>query len=290
MEYGKRHTFDDLPTPILETVLSSVNPDDLGRLACVCKRWKQATVQETVCAAVYISFFGMPDLFHTPNTWKIRLSFCFQEFRKFKPVLSRVRWACEYGHYNLLQRLAVDFPTIIQEWTNTRDSQGNTALHIAAAKGHIKVVDMLCKWSPGAIDNLAKFGRTALHSAAYVGSNVAMIGCLLRNNANIDLREGIYGQSALHVACARGHTHVAEFLLLKGYPVNVADIDRMQPIHLAALHNRGKVTELLLQNKADPMAIAIRAQTALQIAQVQNSEDVLEIFEKYFAQKRARTA
>lgn len=105
------------------------------------------------------------------------------------------------------------------------DSQGNTALHLAASRGNIKLVAFLV------------------------------------NNFNADLREqNKKGQTALHRIVARGDSNAVEEVLVmarKRFPnevkkfVNCVDTNGDTALHYASMEENREIGEFLLRNSAD---------------------------------------
>ena len=92
--------------------------------------------------------------------------------------------------------------------TNYRNGEGKTALMLASEAGHKKALQTLV--SAEADVNLQdSAGQTALMLA---NGNVGIIRCLLLANANLDIQRKD-GNTALHIACYRGHNTLIELLL-----------------------------------------------------------------------------
>ncbi|KVI02539.1 Ankyrin repeat-containing protein [Cynara cardunculus var. scolymus] len=64
------------------------------------------------------------------------------------------------GNLNILKELLGDCSN-----DNILDKQGNTALHVAASRGHISVVDILIRASPSSVQSKNDAGETFLHTA-----------------------------------------------------------------------------------------------------------------------------
>lgn len=95
----------------------------------------------------------------------------------------------------MLKELLGDFPNLVM----TTDLSCSTALHTAAAQGHIDVVNFLLE-----IDsNLAKIarnnGKTVLHSAARMG-HLEVVKALVSKDPSTGFRTDKKGQTALHMA------------------------------------------------------------------------------------------
>lgn len=92
-----------------------------------------------------------------------------------------------------------------------------TTLHLAAERGHEKVVRLLLDQGAN-IDAWNKYGWTALHFAAENGHE-AVARILLRRGANIHLKS-TSGRTALHHAAEKGWEEIVRMLFLEGADVN----------------------------------------------------------------------
>ena len=134
------------------------------------------------------------------------------------------------GHNNIedIRRIK---SAINRGWNvNTRLSDGNTALHVAAANG-----------------------------------NVEMVKLLLKNNASVNIKAPNYGKTPLHEACEiyEGNPEVVRLLLDAGAKVDTRDDRGYLPIHLVFLYGELlepdvlqhiKVVKLLVDRGASPTA------------------------------------
>ena len=115
-----------------------------------------------------------------------------------------------------------------------------TALHLAAAKGLDKVVDMLL--AAGAkLDVTDQEGWTPLHDAVtYPGSEVDAATSIVRkfcggmshDRSFID-RQNMDGETALHMAARFGHQHAVTALLQFKPDLEIRDNDGWIPLHSA---------------------------------------------------------
>ncbi len=162
---------------------------------------------------------------------------------------------------------------------------GNTPLHLAAARGHKQVVRALLEKAPGIAaknDN----GDIPLHSAARCrysggpetctllidkGSDInAMnneektpLACALEegNDAIIKILMGRGGllnsdgsaSSPLHLAARVGDISLMKRELARGAGINDPDSDRMSPLHMAVKHKQLEAAKYLLKNGASPL-------------------------------------
>jgi ankyrin repeat protein len=158
----------------------------------------------------------------------------------------------------------------------------NTALHIAASRGHLQCVNVLLNWE-AKVDRynlsfdtplfLAASGGhtqvagalirrkasmelgsadewTALHKAVDLGY-LEMVRLLLSHGARIAAKtsRGLY---PLHRACGRGHYEIMELLLDHGASVEAETNDGWTALHGAARSGRKEVVEILLQHGSNP--------------------------------------
>jgi ankyrin repeat protein len=120
---------------------------------------------------------------------------------------AREEWmeSCRYGEVDIVRALLSHFPSLI---TCVQADTGNTALHFAAANGHVEVAKLLLKQNHILTKNSE--GNTPLHWAAERGQ--AEIVQILTANANqeIDvLQKNEFGRSAL----TEGFTSQNEFVV-----------------------------------------------------------------------------
>ncbi|XP_019852449.1 PREDICTED: serine/threonine-protein phosphatase 6 regulatory ankyrin repeat subunit C-like [Amphimedon queenslandica] len=157
-----------------------------------------------------------------------------------------------------------------------------TALHLAARKGHLEIVEILLtkganvtfnfndknKWTP--LDVAVKEGHekiakllvekgcpvtnTAMKFAAQAGL-ISTIKFVIENN-DIDLADCVDeddGQTLLHHAAEYEHTDVVELLLngKRRVDVNCKDFFRIRPIHLAVQKGNITIVQMLVDHNAD---------------------------------------
>ena len=135
------------------------------------------------------------------------------------------------------QKLMQHMPTILLNNGATVSGHRKTALHLAAAKGLDKVVDMLL--AAGAkLDVTDQEGWTPLHDAVtYPGSEVDAATSIVRKFCSamshdqlfID-RQNMDGETALHMAARFGHKHAVTALKPD---LEIRDNDGWIPLHSA---------------------------------------------------------
>ena len=167
-----------------------------------------------------------------------------------------------------------DMPTVVRllqhEDVNASDDMGNTALHRAASRGHLAVVELLIESDAdisakddldttplhdaarehqvdviralviaGAeVDAVDHMGRTPLHKAAYSylsgfsSTAAATVSALIEAGADVNAQDS-KGISALHLAVYGGRTEAVEVLITSDANVNTKDRSGSTPLHVA---------------------------------------------------------
>ena len=117
---------------------------------------------------------------------------------------------------------------------DSRDGQGNTALHFAASKGCLEAAHILLERG-AEINSQNDEGLTPLQQA----SRGMRKGCLdimcflLDNGANGDARDK-HGNTALHCAASEGHLETSRLLLERGADINSQNDKGLTPLQQAS--------------------------------------------------------
>lgn len=123
------------------------------------------------------------------------------------------------------------------------DISGNTALHLAAEKGHMGIVQLLL--DTGIDINAAnKDSSTCLHIAV-AQDNVAMAGLLMEKGALADAKNGL-GQNALHIAVEKGNTALVGLVLDYARDVDARDCLGQTAFHRAVAMGWEEIVRLML--------------------------------------------
>ena len=128
---------------------------------------------------------------------------------------------------NDICRLLLSRPTID---VNVKNKWKSTPLMIAAGSGNLDVVELLLRHPRTQVDLQAEYyGRTALIEAALKG-HLAVVKTLVAHGANVNAADKTGRNSALVEAIKNGHAHVATYLLRSGL-VDFSDRDlRLQAL------------------------------------------------------------
>lgn len=143
----------------------------------------------------------------------------------------------------------------------TRQSDGESALHIVAESGDLSFLDMLL--ARGAtVDIRNKKGVTPLMLAARKGDGLP-VARLLKARADPNLRT-VNGANALHAAVIAPKAEATALLLREGANPNVQAFDaKASPLMLAASGGKGAAFSLLLAQGAIPDLKDANGETAL---------------------------
>ncbi|KAI8484077.1 hypothetical protein Bbelb_381950 [Branchiostoma belcheri] len=91
---------------------------------------------------------------------------------------------------------------------------------------------------------------------------------------------GRTGDTALHVACRRGHGKVVELLIKNQADLNVTNEKGVTALHVACRGGHGKVVELLIKNQADLNLTNKNGDTSLHVACREGHDKVVELLIK----------
>merc|ERR1711991_1053255 len=129
-----------------------------------------------------------------------------------------------------------------------RDTNGLGAFHYAASGDQVEVMDFL---KASGCDPMSRDGRggTCVVEAADTGSLNAL-KWMAKNGKPGRLKEAdARGDTAVHVACSRGHVHLLDFLLEHKCSLEAKTLEqKSRPLLYAVTRNRPKVVEWLIEH------------------------------------------
>ena len=142
---------------------------------------------------------------------------------------------------------------------DTRDSDGRTALHHAAAAGHAELVTVLVQ--RGAKTNTLDDGKwSPLHSAAAAGHALACSALLAAGaDQSIEAGAGSSGSTALILAASKGRATVVRTLLGAGASTEAVDGSGASALHRAAGKGHLEIVEALLEGGGSAAATLLDA-------------------------------
>ncbi|KAM6224646.1 ankycorbin isoform 1-T1 [Rhynchocyon petersi] len=154
-----------------------------------------------------------------------------------------------------------------------QDSEGKTAFHLAAAKGHVECLRVMVTHG---VDVTAQdtAGHSALHLAAK-NSHPECVKKLLQSKCPAESSDSS-GKTALHYAAAQGCLQAVQVLCEHRSPVNTKDSDGNIPLLLAIQNGHSEVCRSLLDHGADVNSRDRNGRSALMLACENGSANIVE--------------
>lgn len=131
---------------------------------------------------------------------------------------------------------------------NTKNSIGQTPLHIAVVAACTEVVEYLLQ-NGALVNSKDECGQVASYFAAVDGAEDIM-QLLLHYGAQVDERES-KGVTLLHGAASHGHSKIVELLIRNGVELDGRDEDRMTPFIMACENGHTEIAQQLLAHGAN---------------------------------------
>uniref|UniRef100_A0A6N2KYJ1 Uncharacterized protein n=1 Tax=Salix viminalis TaxID=40686 RepID=A0A6N2KYJ1_SALVM len=151
-------------------------------------------------------------------------------------VKSPVHAAVQGRKREILERIAKEKPDLLRQ----KDEQGENPLHCAAFLGYVWETQFLLKvYRDGAIQKNNE-GNMPIHVASKKG-HVGVVGAYISEWSDPTEFLNRKRQNILHVAAERGRHQVVRHILQNQNLeplINMQDLDRNTPLHLASMHGR----------------------------------------------------
>lgn len=151
--------------------------------------------------------------------------------------------AAEKGNLERIKQLVSENHELIR----AANERTKTALHIAAEKEHLPIVEYLLE-NGADINAKNKYGLTPLFNAAETG-NLELAEILIKYKADVNAFSRFFG-TALHRAVYMGHPEMAKYLVQQGADLRAQNITGTV-LHTAALLGRLNLARLLIENGAE---------------------------------------
>ncbi|NWX24291.1 RAI14 protein, partial [Aegotheles bennettii] len=158
-----------------------------------------------------------------------------------------------------------------------QDSEGKTAFHLAATKGHAECLRIMVTHGAD-VATQDGAGHSALHLAAK-NSHSDCIKRLLQSKCPADITDNS-GKTALHYAASCGCLQAVQLLCEHKCPINVKDLDGNIPLLLGVQNGHVEVCKYLLDHGADINTRDKNGRTALMMACEAGSLNMVEAFLK----------
>lgn len=196
------------------------------------------------------------------------------------------------GHAHTVSQI-LDFGRIEKMTTSSgRRRDGRNCFHLAASRGHAKVLDVLMSsniFDRSALHAEDATGATPLHWAAANG-NISTVEMLLKHGSDPSKRDS-KGRLALHVACSKSNVDVAQLLLEHTDALSSKTGESSSAILLNWAAAKGHVrivAELLKRDLAcTPNAKDRYGRTAAMLACAEGHIDILEILQSAYRRRGA---
>ena len=144
---------------------------------------------------------------------------------------------------------------------DVRNSDGETALHLAARNGHLHASQLLI-YNNANVHEKDNSGQTPLHLSATFG-RVDVLKVLISNKANVHEKDKS-GQTPLHVAALYGNVKASQVLIGNNANVHEKDKSGQTPLDVARLNSRNTVVNVLLEIFSTVYSAAKEGNLALQ--------------------------
>lgn len=177
--------------------------------------------------------------------------------------------AAAQGHINVVNRLIALTAEI-----NSRDNHGINPLGLAAAQGHLEVVNRLAELGVD-INSQNNRGTTPLMAAAAYG-RINIINRLIELGAEINTQDN-RGTTALMAATVFGHINVVNRLIELGAELNTRDNQGRTPVRLAAAYGRIDIVNRLVELGAELNARDNQGKTPLEVAAERGHAEVASL-------------
>ena len=174
------------------------------------------------------------------------------------------------------------------------DKNGCTALCVAVQGEDPRIVEILLKAGPPALEIVPHCGLTPLHHATSFG-RTEIVEILLKAGANLEA-SSLHGHTPLYTACSFLQSQIIEIFLNAGANPNIKTSTGATPLHsLFTLYLNPKLSRtpsllLLLSFGADQYLLNQEGQSALDLARQRNdlkSIDILLLYRHNDRQKNA---
>lgn len=149
---------------------------------------------------------------------------------------------------------------------NLLDANGNGALHWAAKKGALEIVELLVAKYGAQTSSQNINGWSPLHFSLKHGNDDVSLYLLSKGcDPNIRDMEGI---SPMHIACAVGNLNLVQALHHHGAWLEIEDSEGDTPLHYAIRENQMEVVKWLLMKGADQNHPNADLETPLDLVEV----------------------
>jgi len=147
---------------------------------------------------------------------------------------------------------------------DSKNTKGETALHIACRRDDIEMAKMLLGRNAN-VNSTSNDHESPLHELTK-NDNKELAELLIQHGADVNIRDKM-GWTPLHEACQEGHAEFGMFLLRNGAKINAQDCKGFTALHIVCgkLLDNGCLT-VLLSHGPDITIVNKRGETALELS------------------------
>ncbi|XP_055646946.1 ankycorbin isoform X2 [Falco peregrinus] len=162
-----------------------------------------------------------------------------------------------------------------------QDGAGHSALHLAAKNSHPDCIKRLLQ-SKCPTDSIDNSGKTALHYAAVCGCLQA-VQLLCEHKCPINIKD-LDGNIPLLLAVQNGHMEVCKYLLDHGADINTRDKSGRTALMMACEAGSLNMVEALLRKGADFSLVDVFGQNALHYSKLSENTGIQNLLSSKFSQ------
>ncbi|KAM6364151.1 ankycorbin isoform 3-T3 [Pluvialis apricaria] len=162
-----------------------------------------------------------------------------------------------------------------------QDGAGHSALHLAAKNSHPDCIKRLLQ-SKCPADSTDNSGKTALHYAAACGCLQA-VQLLCEYKCPINIKD-LDGNIPLLLAVQNGHTEVCKYLLDHGADINTRDKNGRTPLMMACEAGNLNMVEAFLKNGADVSLVDVFGQNAVHYSKLSENTGIQNLLSSKLSQ------
>lgn len=161
----------------------------------------------------------------------------------------------------------------------TRDTHGNTLLHISVLTDCMDIIEFLLKHN--SVEARNNKGQTPLYLSIY-RNNIKVVKLILKSGVDINSRTNLE-TTPLHIAAKIGNLNLVKLLLDYDASVNVKDSNNQTPLDIAIYSERTEIISILLLHNAisNRDDLSLKDEVRNKLIQHSLMHNVLYEFQKY---------
>jgi ankyrin repeat protein len=165
----------------------------------------------------------------------------------------------------------------------TIDLAGQNGLYLALREPSLKAAGILVDWPKTDVNMLNAQGESALMMAALKG-HLDIAARLIQKGADVNKT----GWAPLHYAASNGHLAIMRLLLDNHAYIDAESPNGTTPLMMAALYGTAAAVKLLLEAGADPLLKNQQGLTAINFAQRASRAEAVEIIAAFVRSRQPK--